>query len=291
MKYQEFKPNILLRPYIDRYFTMATDQCLDEPIELHLPPNGTSGILLQCGDFYKVSNRLHQMDHLPKAFVMGQPSECFTVEISGKFEIIGVRFTPAGLHHMFGLPMHELTDHGADANQLLGKSVEQIGDRLWDCPKTSNKAVHQVAQLEVYFLSHLPGSKRIIHPLDLAVDKILKSGGKVEITRLAEHLKVSRRTLERHFYRSVGMYPKQFCQIARLNRFFKLAQSQPDFCWHDLIHTCGYYDQSHFIHNFQSFMHQTPTQYWENFKKQDNLKKSVSFSCRGITADPAKVYQ
>jgi len=284
MKYQEFTPNILLRPYINRYFCMAADHDIEDTVQLHLPPNGTSGLILQCGDYYKVTNRLHQMENLPKAYVMGQPSECFTVELSGKFELIGVRFTPAGLHRMFGLPIHELTDRGADADQMLGKSVNQIGDQLWDCTETSQK----VAQLEVYFLRHLAGSQRPIKTADFAVDKILKMGGQVEITRLARQLKVSRRTLERHFFQSVGMYPKQFCQITRLNLFFKLARSQPDFCWHDLIHACGYYDQSHFIHTFQSFMGQTPTQYWENLKTQDNLKKSVSFSCRGITAESGR---
>jgi AraC-like DNA-binding protein len=284
MKYREYTPNKLLQPYIDRYFSMAADHCIEDPMQLHLPPNGTSGLILQSGDFYKVTNRLYQMENLPKVYVMGQPSECFTVELSGKFEIIGVRFTPAGLHRMFGLPIHELTDRGADADQLLGRTINQIADRIWDCSESSSK----VAQLEVYFLRHLAGSLRPIETADFAVDRILKLGGQVEISRLAKQLKVSRRTLERHFFQSVGMYPKQFCQIARLNHFFKLARSRPEFCWHDLIHACGYYDQSHFIRTFQAFMGQTPTQYWENIKKQDNLKKSVSFSCRGITTENKK---
>jgi len=284
MKYREFIPNILLQPYIDRYFFMDADHCIDDSVQLHLPPNGTSGLILQSGDFCKVTNSLHQMENLPNVYVMGQPSECFTVELSGKFRIIGVRFKPAGLHRMFGLPIHELTDRGAGADQLLGRSVDQISERLWDGSETSNK----VAQLEVYFLRHLAGSQRPIKTADYAVDKILKMGGQVEITRLARQLKVSRRTLERHFFQSVGMYPKQFCQITRLNHFFKLARSQQDFCWHDLIHACGYYDQSHFIRTFQSFMGQTPTQYFDNLKKQDSLKKSVRFSCRGISAETKK---
>jgi AraC-like DNA-binding protein len=284
MKYQEFIPNKLLRPYIDRYFFMVADHCIEDSVQLNLPPNGTSGLLLQCGDFYKVTNRLNKMDKLPNVYIMGQPSECFTVELSGKFEIFGVHFTPTGLHRMFSLPIHEFTDQGVDADQLLGKSVNQMGEQLWDCSETSRK----VAQLEMYFLRHLIKSQSPIKTADIAVDRLPKMGGQLEITHLAKQLKVSRRTLERHFFRSVGLYPKQFSQIARLNHFFKMSSSQPGFSWHDLIHACGFYDQSHFIHTFQPFMGQTSTQYWEKLNPQDNIKKSVRFSCRGITAGTRK---
>ena len=72
---------------------------------------------------------------------------------------------------------------------------------------------------------------------------------------------ISKRRFEQVFNEQVGLTPKLFCRIRRFQRVLQLINEQNDIDWTDVALSCGYFDQSHFIHDFQSFSGINPTEY------------------------------
>jgi AraC-like DNA-binding protein len=68
--------------------------------------------------------------------------------------------------------------------------------------------------------------------------------------------------MERLFGQYVGLSPKLACRIARFRHTIqRLKHCQSGLSWADFAIHCGYYDQAHFIREFQEFTQLTPRQY------------------------------
>lgn len=94
-----------------------------------------------------------------------------------------------------------------------------------------------------------------------AVAALDSSGGDVRVEQVAAWLGVSRQHLAAQFRQHVGLSPKLFARICRFRRAtaaIKAAQS-PD--WAELALACGYFDQSHLIHDFQEFAGSAPERF------------------------------
>jgi len=75
---------------------------------------------------------------------------------------------------------------------------------------------------------------------------------------------VTRQHLSAQFREQVGLSPKLFARIARFRKAItaasrhRAAPSPAAVDWADLAATCGYFDQSHLIRDFQHFAGAAP---------------------------------
>ena len=69
-----------------------------------------------------------------------------------------------------------------------------------------------------------------------------------------------KRFIER-FKSEVGLTPKRYCRILRLQQVIRRAHACPVINWTDLALDCGYFDQAHFVHEFRSLVGMSPTAY------------------------------
>jgi len=67
--------------------------------------------------------------------------------------------------------------------------------------------------------------------------------------------------MNRIFKKEIGICPKKYLEIVRFNRVCKLLYKFQEIDWTELAYLCGYYDQSHFIHDFKSIMKCSPEKY------------------------------
>ncbi len=63
------------------------------------------------------------------------------------------------------------------------------------------------------------------------------------------------------FRRHVGLTPKLFCRIRRFQQVLTQVASRRTVEWADVAYSCGYYDQAHFVHDFQRFSGLNPSTY------------------------------
>jgi AraC-like DNA-binding protein len=105
----------------------------------------------------------------------------------------------------------------------------------------------------------------------------------MSVAGLAGELEYSQQRLAREFRATVGFAPKTVAQLFRFNRAVRMLNRRihntPDkvagkpyietstgndspaarIAWADLAASCGYFDQPHFIREFQRFAGLTPT--------------------------------
>ena len=70
---------------------------------------------------------------------------------------------------------------------------------------------------------------------------------------------VSPRHLERLFQEQVGVSPKVFGKLLRLEHALELAGAKSN--WADIASRCGYFDQSHMVRDFRAMIKATPVEF------------------------------
>jgi len=95
-----------------------------------------------------------------------------------------------------------------------------------------------------------------------AVAHIMLHEGSLPVEALLQTLSVNERTLERKFKLHIGITPKRFSDIVRLNSSAKRMQRMKTTRRLTTIaYDSGYFDQAHFIKEFKKYTGITPYQY------------------------------
>jgi transcriptional regulator GlxA family with amidase domain len=89
-----------------------------------------------------------------------------------------------------------------------------------------------------------------------ACQTLSQARGNIAITVLAKQLNISKRTFERRFQNAIGTTPKKYARVVRLRH--AVLQRADLNTWADVAYNMGYYDQSHFIHDFQELYGLSP---------------------------------
>ncbi|NNC45774.1 MAG: AraC family transcriptional regulator, partial [Winogradskyella sp.] len=79
------------------------------------------------------------------------------------------------------------------------------------------------------------------------------------IKDLPSRLCISKRQLEREFKEKIGISPKHYLRITRINEVIRLLNEKQVFDLTSITYHCGYFDQSHFIKDFKRITGQKPT--------------------------------
>jgi AraC-like DNA-binding protein len=177
------------------------------------------------------------------------------MQLQGALESFVIMFQPDGLHRLFSIPMHELTDEDYDGHSVLGAFISRLQTHLAGC-----KSMEERARCVDGFLLRRAIDSRSYDAISAAANCIVRTGGRVELAALAERIGLSMRQFERRFIQQVGMRPKLFSRIARFEAVLDTEARSATKSWTDVAHEFGYYDQMHMVHDFAEFAGNTPTQ-------------------------------
>jgi AraC-like DNA-binding protein len=246
--YREFPPHPALAAYLACLWTSHAVPG-GAPLRHRVLPDNCIDILWQ--------------DRAPLGFVAGMMSRAHRVEVVQPVLTVAVRFLPGAAGAFFGLPLHELQDGHPSLDMLwTPHEVEALAAALWERELSLEQ---RLGTIERALLARLRrGPDRADRLARAAVGMIERSGGALRIEELARTLGVSRQHLALQFRERVGLNAKTFAMVCRFRRASAalrggsggLASDGID--WAGLAGECGYYDQSHLIHEFRQFAGETP---------------------------------
>ncbi len=206
---------------------------------LHLPvvPDGSSDIIFPFGK-----------EEPP--FVVGLMTCARTVPIPAGMKSFGVRFQPAILSFLLGCHMQSLTDR----TEILAKidnfhlvQIEVEGKTEEKIISLANEVFEKKFQQISFDVTFLQIVKKLTHFPESS------------ISELAKESDIGAKSLERLFYRHIGVAPKKFAGIIR---FFKAHKDILHNGLQDLVTTSlksGYFDQPHFNREFKKLTGTSPT--------------------------------
>lgn len=254
--YRKYQPSVALQPYIMCYYIWENQQQLAVPLEIHSPPNGLGGMVLNYGDPYQVLGENGNWESVPSCSIAGQFTKNYTLRLSGRPGMIGAAFWPAGLSRLLGIPMIAFTGQRIDLNLILGKEAAQL-----ECQILESKTNQQrIAVLDEFLLQKLCNSNFTVDVVDYALATIVQHKGLLSISQLSDELCISPRQFRRRFSEKVGVSPKLFSRIKRFNYVSHLSTTSSGI-WMDMVHEGGYYDQAHFIRDFCDFSGKKPSDF------------------------------
>ena len=193
-----------------------------------------------------------------RAGISGPKSRFFVIERRAQDELLGIHFKVGGAFPFLGFPIGELHNMDITLGDLWGE--KKMGELLG--------LVHDAATVEMKFqvlekwlvlaadcpLQHRPA-------VSYAVREFRRDPGLLRSVELAERAGFSQRRFIEIFRDEVGLTPKLFCRVQRFQQVIVKVNNRNTIDWADLAVSLGYYDQAHFIHDFQEFSGLTPTEY------------------------------
>lgn len=258
MQYQKFRPNDILSPFVECYFTWESNASLNKELVIESPPSGFCSIVINSGSPYFLQNKKYEKLAVPRQFVSGQSIYSYKLFLSGEIKIAGIVFKPAALSTFWALDSFEFTEERVDLFKVLPQDyvreyVEQIGN--------ASAAVDKVKLMEEFLLYHYNLHKPEPDYIDRAANTIVEECGMLHVKDLLQESCMSRRTFERRFFQKVGLSPKYYARIRRIGYICSLFVGKKKVNWPQLFYEAEFYDQAHFIKDFKEFTGRTPQQY------------------------------
>ncbi len=177
-----------------------------------------------------------------------------------------INFKPGGLFKIFHLPSYYFNNRTRDAREFLGQSVTTIAHQLKEFSTAA-----KIDLINNWLISQLQVQKKPDRNIDEALKLIERNKGNISIRQLELSTYTTKRTLERHFFEQVGMHPKTYSRIVRFSGVIRYMESNFQVKWRQLAEAFGYYDQSHFIHDFKTLTGSLPRHYFSLKSKTENI--------------------
>lgn len=165
--------------------------------------------------------------------------------------LIAIEFRPGGASHFLAVPAAEACNQVVPLDSILGFGGT-VRERLLE----AHSPEEQFAVLEELLLTCLHG---VFDPAVAWATRSLECG--MRVSEVASCLGLLPRTLERRFTAKVGLMPKRYARVRRLQRVMRAIRSLPGCDWSWLAAEHGYCDQSHLVHEFRELADITPSAY------------------------------
>ncbi len=253
MNYQRIEPDEKLSPWVDCYWFAESTNAIRE--KKKIIPDGFPEIIFHYRDPYRI-NISGAWKKQGKNLFAGQIRNFFYLKNTGASGMVGIKFKPAALAHLFELNMAEYTNHVVPLQQVIGKSFNTAIESLRNSiqPEEFSKLLdHELGLIVQPFNDDAQYVERCL-------DLIFERKGNVDVRELQDRVAITERQLQRLFNKYVGLPPKFYCRIIRFSHIFGLME-QRDASWVEIALESGYYDQSHFIRNFKAFTGEDPSAY------------------------------
>jgi AraC-like DNA-binding protein len=273
MKYFIIEPPKVLADYIQFFWVLEGSATAEKPlIHRALAESAPEWIFYCRGQFDKYSGTPERHKTFPSG-IFGQTQHFKTFYTKDDFCLFGVYLFPYAIPGIFDIPAHALSDQAVETALLLGREGQLLEEKIF-----SASDHWQRAKVMSQFIQHrLAKSREIKSPVFTAIKTILFSSTMLSVSKLADNCFLSRRQFERKFIQYAGYSPKQFQRIARFHTAIKRLENRPASLT-ELAYDCGYYDQSHFIHDFQLFSGYSPNAFFKHQKEAVDYRAFEEFN-------------
>ncbi len=253
MFYQKIQPGKELENFVECFWVIESDETISRTQKII--PDGFPEIIFHYGDAYRIN--IHgNWETQAKSLIAGQIKNHFHLQNSGASGIVGIKFKPAAIRHLFDLNMSDFTERVVPLAAVDNKFLRTLEERVFNTATYTNM-IDAASGFLVDIARQTTVESSII---DGSLAMIFSHNGTVSVAEICNTLFVTERQLQRIFKKYVGLSPKLYARIIRFSYIFQLVQRQKK-SWLELSHLSGYFDQSHFIKNFKIFSGEDPSAY------------------------------
>ena len=209
-------------------------------------PDGALRLIVEFGD-------------APTVQVLGASAAPVLLRLQGRLEGLSLTLRPGAAPALLGLPAGELTGQVLPLDSLWRGAGAELNERLF---AASGEAA-RLTMLQAFLQQRLPDRTINDRPAVMqALQLIGRSEGRRPLREIAAALGVGERRLQQLFQLEVGLSPRAWGRLARLQaclRRLRMLGATPG--WVDLALDSGFYDQAHLAREFRSLCGLSPTEF------------------------------
>ena len=190
----------------------------------------------------------------PRSSILcGLHTRAVEIDVSRATRVLCVYLTPWAAYRLMNRPMHELTDRVLDLAEVTPALPRLLNEQLagtprpWRAVASAGRLLSDLIRSGRPYAAEVHGAWRTMH----------RHGGMVPIGEVATQAGLSERHLETRFREQIGLPPKRYARILRVQRACGLLAGGAS-----VVHTataCGYYDQAHLCREFKTVIGRSPS--------------------------------
>lgn len=255
IRFREYPPAPDLASSVDTFWEGDFNTSGTEPLSRLVAPNGFVEVIIHLTDAHCRLPDERVWTPSPPFTVIGLHTMPYEVRFDRLVRVFGIRMKPEGVRRLFGVAAAELSGRYEDLEAVTGATLRDMCARIRDAADGMSRRIHA----QNFLRARLGDAGDEPTYVDRAAAIIRAPGRFDRIETLPDDVHISLRQLERGFRQSIGMTPKRYMRLARLNEVHRKLERGDALRLTDVAYDCGYADQAHFIRDFKRLMGTTPS--------------------------------
>lgn len=226
-------------------------------------PDGNTEIIVDLTEgtqFIYDNETLEEIQACRYFWASGVRTKPITIPSGNGTRMLVIAFKRGMAYPFYSMPMSELTDHVVSADLIFRRAIFQLREQL-----LAAECVDQMFVLVETFLFRCSrdrlSPKYTSRCIEYALSSITSQPNRLVLQQLRDQIGYSQKHFISLFKSQVGVSPKQYLNIMRFQQAVLEMETRQPIDWSQFARENGYYDQSHFIHEFKSFSGFTPVEY------------------------------
>ena len=219
-------------------------------------PNGCLELIIHLNEWHCDLQNAIGWSRSPEYMIVGMHTKPYFVQFGNWVKVFAIRFKPDGFHNIFRIPPSAIKDSKEDFSQIMGIQFRDFSHRI----KEKKSFMAMISCAENQLLKNLDHKIISSNYVSLAAE-VIRQTKSIKMKDLPNHVYISMRQLDRQFKEQLGISPKHYMRITRLNEVQRLLNNDYRMDLTSVAYHCGYSDQAHFINEFKSFTGALPTMF------------------------------
>ncbi|HVW96475.1 MAG TPA: helix-turn-helix transcriptional regulator [Mucilaginibacter sp.] len=256
MRYYTIPPPTVLKSYVRCFWVLEHD--FGEEEDAYVYRSIADGCVEVVFHYRAAFNELITggQPHNWQSGIHFQSSRYRRFETRESFGIFGAYIYPFAVPCFFNVPSTETSNEMLSLDTFLGQEGRELEEKIMLAP--SNQA--RAAILSAYFEKKLHKAQCRDKHIATSIKHLIHTDSAISVEDLAKRFNLSTRQFGRKFKEYAGFSPKMYMRLTRLTNAVKLQKTDKSLS--EIAYACGYYDQSHFIHEVKLFTGYHPSFYF-----------------------------
>ena len=253
----EIPPKKELAPYVQTYWYGRFNLNQSRFFTQQVMPNGFVELIFHLSSKHCYLYQRSRWSQSPVFTLIGLFTKPYEVQFDECVKTFGIRFKPEGIYNLFGVPASEFSEDFLDMTCVLSRSFATFSQRILE--QSDVNIMKSLA--DEYLLANLVRNNINYYYLNRAAEVIRNTNGMIRMDELIDNVYISHRQLEREFKDKIGITPKQYIRIARLNAVNRHLLKTDTADLISLSYENGFYDHAHLIREFKYFSGLAPSKF------------------------------
>jgi AraC-like DNA-binding protein len=253
---KEYLPCKSLSAFVELYWEGSFNSNSSELMSMQMIPNGCLELIIHLNDLHCDLEKNSIWAQSPDYMIIGLYTKPYEVKFQSHVKVFAMRLKPDGIYNLFGVPASALIESFEDMSLILGIEFRDFCHRI----KEEKSVPNMIAIAENYLLKSLQKNRIDKSYVNLAAELIRNTSG-IRIEDISNLVFISQRQLEREFKNKVGISPKHYLRITRINEIISFLNAHPVTNLVSVAYHFGYFDQAHFINDFKRITGKIPSMF------------------------------